>query len=198
MTTEVIQNTSPQDSANTKTEIRDFLREHRMSVGKKIILHLYKNLDLRMGNEYASVFSKCQDGIARPIGISRAHVSVEVKKLMQDELVSCELKHIKESKIRRASYELSPKGVEYAKALLKEHFRDEKEFREYCLGLQKEVVRGPADKDLSAANELLHEAVRKMSHESGFNPSITDVVSALEQVNNASRYLARFLIDRVR
>lgn len=85
-----------------------------LSIGQKIILHLdrYKMTD--PNDIYNIPWDLTQDGIATSLRISRAHASIELKKLREKDYVEEKQTHIKGGKVKRKSYLLTPLGIDSA------------------------------------------------------------------------------------
>ena len=86
-----------------------------LTVGERIVLHLShygKYMDA-----YEVPMDICQDGIARALGISRAHATLELKKLKSRNKVVEKRVHIKKGRTRRKVYFLSTSGENMAKYL---------------------------------------------------------------------------------
>ena len=85
-----------------------------LSIGQKIILHLdrYKMTD--PNDIYNIPWDLTQDGIATSLRISRAHASIELKKLREKDYVEEKQTHIKGGKVKRKSYLLTPIGMDDA------------------------------------------------------------------------------------
>jgi len=89
----------------------------RLTIGERIILHLSR-YDLLNDDPYNIPWDLTQDGIAASLRISRAHSSIELKKLREADKVVERQTHIRGGKIRRKSYALTPSGMEDAKRLM--------------------------------------------------------------------------------
>ena len=80
---------------------------------EQIMLHLYRQLE--KGNEYEMPYQTTQNGIADAIGISRGHVSLEMKKLETKGLVTHLQRHAYTDKhrcrARRMCYKLETLGI---------------------------------------------------------------------------------------
>ena len=80
---------------------------------EQILIHLYRQLE--RGNEYVMPFETTQDGIAEAIGISRGHVSIEIRKLEEKGLVTHVQRHAyrekRRSRAQRMCYKLEALGV---------------------------------------------------------------------------------------
>lgn len=86
------------------------------TVGQLVLAHLWRSRDLP-GNEWDVPYSYTQDGISMSLGISRAHASIELKKLIQKDLVKSDLKHVVNGTVRRKVYFLTKEGEEEAKRI---------------------------------------------------------------------------------
>jgi len=89
----------------------------RLTIGERIVLHLSR-YDLLNDDPYNIPWDLTQDGIAASLRISRAHSSIELKKLREADKVEERQTHIKGGKIKRKSYTLTPSGREDAKRLM--------------------------------------------------------------------------------
>jgi len=89
----------------------------RLTIGERIVLHLSR-YDILNDDPYNIPWDLTQDGIAASLRISRAHSSIELKKLREADKVEERQTHIKGGKIKRKSYTLTPSGREDAKRLM--------------------------------------------------------------------------------
>lgn len=80
-----------------------------LSVGQKVVIHLMNHTQ-STSDFYNSPWEITQDGIATALRISRAHASIELKKLKNNEMVAEEQVHVKGSKSKRKTYQLTSKG----------------------------------------------------------------------------------------
>ena len=80
-----------------------------ITIQDTIILHLnrYSN---RRPNEFNMPSDTTQDGIAAALGITRGHVSLELKKLASKGSVGSIIAHTPNSKRKRTAYYLEPHG----------------------------------------------------------------------------------------
>ena len=90
--------------------------EIHVTVKQKIMLHLmhYTNTP---ANSFNVSYDMTQDGISGSVGITRAHASMELKKLQQMGIVVTWKAHMLGSSSKRLAFALSPKGAEDAKCL---------------------------------------------------------------------------------
>lgn len=95
-----------------------------ITIRERLLLHLSRFPEYSPDEIYNIPFDLTQDGIASVLGISRAHASLELKKLRETEKVYEWLAHIKSSGSKRKAYCLSPDGMRDAN-LLKERFISE-------------------------------------------------------------------------
>ena len=82
-----------------------------ITIGEKIILHLEKYNMIDVDDAFSAPWDLTQDGIATSLRISRAHASIELKKLKVAEKVLEKHIHVKGGRARRKSYFLSPIGL---------------------------------------------------------------------------------------
>ncbi|MDR0778241.1 MAG: hypothetical protein LBE48_02220 [Methanomassiliicoccaceae archaeon] len=73
--------------------------------------------ELLNDDEYDRTWDLTQDGIAASLRISRAHSSIELKKLRTADKIMEDQKHVKGARSRRKSYRLTPLGMDHAKRL---------------------------------------------------------------------------------
>lgn len=117
--------TPPTHGGMTTENIKRLLEEANIgniTVADRILLHLM-GFNLRAGS-ICVPFDLTQDGIATILGITRAHASVELKKLDAGGYLEVWKSHLPGCATRRLSYVLSPTGVKRASALadmLREH-----------------------------------------------------------------------------
>ncbi len=71
----------------------------------------------RFRDEFVCPPEMAQDGMARKLGISRAHAALELKRLKQRNLVESRLAHVMRAKTRRKVYNLTRAGEESANEL---------------------------------------------------------------------------------
>ncbi len=80
-----------------------------LTIGDKILLHLGR-YDPFSINGFNVPFDVCMDGIALVVGISRAHASIEMKRLGDKGYTRSELAHINGGVYRRKVFTLTSKG----------------------------------------------------------------------------------------
>lgn len=85
-----------------------------LSIGQRIIMHLDRFKMTDSTEIYNIPWDLTQDGIATSIRISRAHASIELKKLREAGKVEEKQTHIKGGKVKRKSYLLTPSGMSEA------------------------------------------------------------------------------------
>ncbi|HYM39530.1 MAG TPA: AAA family ATPase [Thermoplasmata archaeon] len=90
------------------------------TVGERIIVHL--SGFLRHTDAYEVPPDMTQDGIGAALGISRAHVALELKRLREAGKVEERMAHVASAKTRRKVYVLTPAGQELARRM-REHAR---------------------------------------------------------------------------
>ena len=86
------------------------------TVAEKILLHVSR-YDLLNEDRFNITWDLTQDGIASSLRISRAHSSLELKKLKERGKVIENQGHIKGCRVKRRSYHLTPAGMDEAKRL---------------------------------------------------------------------------------
>ncbi len=89
------------------------------TVKERILIHLYPYYKLKSKIEVPYEIS--QPGIADAVGVSRPHLSQEIRKIVEDEtgLIEEDIKRVKGMKRKRKVYFLTPKGVRKAQYLIK-------------------------------------------------------------------------------
>jgi tetratricopeptide (TPR) repeat protein len=87
----------------------------RLTVSQRILIHL--SLFSRFREEYECPVDVTQKGISSVLGVSRSHVALELKKLMEEEHVECRLAHVRGAKSRRKVYFPSFSGERMAASL---------------------------------------------------------------------------------
>lgn len=152
-----------------------------------ILVHMNR-FALREFSEYSMPYGLTQDGIAVAVGITRAHVSLELKKLREKDLVEMKLAHVTERGAKRNVYYLKPSG-------LTEAHRVEERIKRMDIDIESLFVDrsirdiSPRDPDLSAAlNDIkaAGEILRNISEENAkYNRHY-----ALTHVTNAIKHLA--------
>ena len=80
-----------------------------VTVQERVILHL-NEYSGRRPDTYQMPFSTTQEGIATALGITRAHASIELKKLAVKGRVGSILAHTTRAKRKRRTYYLEPCG----------------------------------------------------------------------------------------
>ena len=88
-----------------------------VTVKQRIMLHLSRFPGYYPGDDYTIPFDLTQDGIASVVGITRAHVSIDLKKLIELDYVVGWQAHLKGSRTKRFVYALQPKGTIEAAAI---------------------------------------------------------------------------------
>ena len=88
----------------------------KLTIAERIVLHLSR-YGMQCDDGYNIPWDLTQDGIAASLRITRAHSSIELKKLRESGKVDERQGHIKGGKVRRKSYTLTPVGLEEAKHL---------------------------------------------------------------------------------
>jgi hypothetical protein len=89
------------------------------TIRERALLHLSRFPKMNPSELYNVPFDLTQDGIASVLGISRAHASLELKKLKDIGKIDDWQAHIKGSGTRRKVYYLLPEGVREAELLRK-------------------------------------------------------------------------------
>lgn len=91
-----------------------------ITIQEKILLHLYGQIGF--GNSYEMPYKTSQPGIADAIGITRSHVSIEMKKLETKGLVFHLNRHVKrDGSVNGNSvrcYRLNALGIAYTRDLM--------------------------------------------------------------------------------
>ncbi len=86
-----------------------------VTVGERIVVHL--SGFLRHADAYEVPPEMTQDGIGFALGISRAHVALELKRLRTAGRVEERMAHVATAKTRRKVYVLTPSGQEIARRM---------------------------------------------------------------------------------
>jgi len=94
-----------------------------ITVQDSVILHLSKYSDV-IPDIYGMPFDTTQDGNASALGISRAHASIELKKLIGKGQVGSIIAHNPQSSRKRIAYYLQRSGIS-AVPRINEHIRKE-------------------------------------------------------------------------
>ncbi len=84
---------------------------------QKVIIHLEKYKDVNPDDVFNMPWEITQDGIASALCISRAHASIELKKLEESDTVYERQAHVKEGKVRRRIYFLNESGLREAEEI---------------------------------------------------------------------------------
>ena len=84
------------------------------TIGERLLLHLYRYRSLDQNEIYNIPWELTQDGIATTLCISRAHASLELKKLRNKERITEYQAHVKGGKVKRYVYYLNPEGLRAA------------------------------------------------------------------------------------
>lgn len=89
-----------------------------LSIGQRVVMHLDRFKTLDTGDVYNIPWDLTQDGIAAALRISRAHASIELKKLKDAGKVDEKLSHVKNGKVKRKTYFLTPLGLSNVSAIV--------------------------------------------------------------------------------
>jgi len=89
------------------------------TIRERALLHLNRFVSVGPSEQYNIPFDLTQDGIAVVLGISRAHASLELKKLEESGKADNWQAHIKGSGNKRKVYYLLPEGIAEAEMLKK-------------------------------------------------------------------------------
>lgn len=81
------------------------------TIGERLLLHLYRYRSLDQNEIYNIPWELTQDGIATTLCISRAHASLELKKLKNKNRVTEYQAHVKGGKVKRYVYYLNNDGL---------------------------------------------------------------------------------------
>ncbi|MCL2712123.1 MAG: tetratricopeptide repeat protein [Methanomassiliicoccaceae archaeon] len=87
-----------------------------LTIAERIMLHLSR-YELADESEFNINWDLTQDGIASSLRISRAHGSIELKKLKESGKIDERHGHVKGGKARKKSYHLTPVGMDQAKRI---------------------------------------------------------------------------------
>ena len=107
-----------------------------LTIKERLLLHLSRFTKYTPEEIYNVPFDLTQDGIASVLGISRAHSSLELKKLRDADKAGEWLAHISKSDTKRKVYYLLPAGLADA-ALLRERLELEKVTVEEVLDMKR-------------------------------------------------------------
>ena len=89
-----------------------------LSVKQKALIFLNKYKAYDKSDIYNTPWELTQDGISGAICISRAHASIVLNQLKNEDKVEEKITHIRNGKIKRKSYYLTPLGMEEAAKVL--------------------------------------------------------------------------------
>ena len=82
-----------------------------LTIREKMLLHLDRFVAINPDDAFTAPWDLTQDGIATTLRISRAHASIELKKLKVADKIFDKHVHVKGGKARRKSYFLTPLGM---------------------------------------------------------------------------------------
>jgi len=85
------------------------------TIEDKIIVHLSQYS--RYSQDYLCPPGMTQQGICERLGLTQPHISVELKKLIEDKVVEYRTARVKTSKTRKKVYFLTPRGENAAKTI---------------------------------------------------------------------------------
>ena len=88
-----------------------------VTVKERILLHLSKFSAVQPGQEYNVPFDLTQDGIAVVAGITRAHASLDLKRLMDQEMITNWQAHQKGVRSKRLVYSITAAGMRKAELI---------------------------------------------------------------------------------
>ena len=111
------------------------------TVGERIVVHL--SGFLRHVDAYEVPVEMTQDGIGAALGISRAHVALELKRLREAGKVEERMAHVAAARTRRKVYDLTPSGQELARRM-----------REYARTRGVTVVTSDGVREMNGAEAL--------------------------------------------
>lgn len=83
-----------------------------LTIGQRVVMHLDRYKTLSTTDEFNVPWELTQDGIATALRISRAHASIELKKLRAANKVEEKQTHVKGGKVKRMTYRLTSLGLE--------------------------------------------------------------------------------------
>src|SRR5213594_1556143 len=92
----------------------------QVTVGERILVHL--SWYLRFSDAFECPRETTQEGIAKALGISRAHAALELKRLKGSSRAEERMSHVAGARTRRKVYFLTPAGAGAARAL-RDHAR---------------------------------------------------------------------------
>ena len=141
-----------------------------LRIAEKILLHLY---DYRVYEDrYEYPFEITQQGIAKRVGISTAHVPRNIKKLIEDGLIYAKKGHVTGKKKRVTVYFLTSKGIIEVRKILKkmEPTQVDVDSKTYTIGQLKKKLSLPildiiAKMESGEIKKLLQEEKRVVFRE---------------------------------
>jgi hypothetical protein len=136
-----------------------FGRVKNVTINEKIILHLSRFI--KTPDVMNMPYSSTQDGIAMALGISRAHSSLELKKLVEQGKIGKIHAHIR-GRCKRLTYYLEPEGIEYAKALKRRLDEEKIDFDSLFIDIQANLMV-KKDPNFSKAENDICIAVETMA-----------------------------------
>jgi len=83
-----------------------------LTIGERIVVHLSQYA--RVQDEYVVPPGMAQTGIAESLGLSRAHVAIELRRQMDAGRIEVRIAHVTGAPTRRKVYRLTPKGATVA------------------------------------------------------------------------------------
>ena len=89
-----------------------------LSVKQKALVFLNRYRTYDRSDIYNTPWDLTQDGIAGGIGVSRAHASIVLNQLKNEDKVEEKITHIRNGKIKRKSYFITPLGMDEAERIL--------------------------------------------------------------------------------
>ena len=129
-----------------------------VTVGERILVHL--SGFLRHADAYEVPVEMTQDGIAAVLGLSRAHVALELKRLRTTGKIQERMAHVAHARSRRKVYELTPAGQDLARRM-RDHARTRTVRLSEPAGL-REVSGSEAIEALRRAGLRESEAVQRV------------------------------------
>ena len=94
----------------------DVTSPQTVTVAQKLILQLSRYTQV-VPESMCAPFGVCQDGIGMAVGITRAHASLELGRLIRTGSVEMWMAHIPKTKNKRMVYSLTVKGIQEAKEI---------------------------------------------------------------------------------
>ena len=89
-----------------------------LSVKQKALIYLNRYRSIDSNNIYNIPWELTQDGVANALCISRAHASIVLNQLRDEDLAIDRITHVKNGKSKRKSYFITPLGIEEAAKLI--------------------------------------------------------------------------------